>query len=75
MGVADSLFFLGVPDFLARLTLESQFLLGLATGNIEEGARIKLEHAGLMHYFAFGGYGSDAENRTEVIEVAMRRGL
>ena len=65
----------GVPDFLARLTLESQFLLGLATGNIEEGARIKLEHAGLMHYFAFGGYGSDAENRTEVIEVAMRRGL
>ncbi len=65
----------GVPSFLSRLTRESQFLLGLATGNIEECARIKLEHAGLNHYFAFGGYGSDAEDRTEVIEVGIRRGI
>ena len=73
-GQRDFVVLPGVREFLVRLSLEPQFLLGLATGNIEEGARIKLEHADLMHYFSFGGYGSDAENRTEVIEIALSRG-
>ena len=64
----------GVFDLLARLDREPQLLLGIATGNIEEGARIKLEYAGLSHYFSFGGYGSDAEDRTEVIQTALQRG-
>ena len=47
--------------------------MGLATGNIEAGAWIKLRRAGLDSYFRFGGFGSDSENRTEVIRAAMRR--
>ena len=36
----------GVESLLARLSTEKRFLLGLGTGNIEQGARIKL-HAAL----------------------------
>jgi phosphoglycolate phosphatase-like HAD superfamily hydrolase len=48
--------------------------MGLGTGNLEEGARIKLARADLMKYFRFGGYGSDAEERPEVLRTGVRRG-
>ncbi len=48
--------------------------LGLATGNIVEGARVKLEHGKIAHFFSFGGYGSDHGNRTHVVRQAVRRG-
>ena len=65
----------GVPDLMATLSTQSSVALGLATGNIEEGARIKLDRADLTSFFTFGGYGSDAENRTELIRTAIERGL
>lgn len=48
--------------------------LGLATGNLEAGAKAKLARGGLDHYFQFGGYGSDAEDRAELVRVAIARG-
>jgi phosphoglycolate phosphatase-like HAD superfamily hydrolase len=48
--------------------------LGLGTGNVERGARIKLGRAGVAHRFAFGGFGCDAEDRAELLEVGARRG-
>ena len=45
-------------------------LLGLATGNVEPGARIKLKPGNLNPYFAFGGFGSDSENRTALVRRA-----
>jgi phosphoglycolate phosphatase len=47
---------------------------GLGTGNIAEGARLKLEHVGLYHHFDFGGFGSDHELRVELIRVGAERG-
>lgn len=47
---------------------------GLATGNLEEGARRKLAAADLWDYFAFGGYGSDAIDRAELTAVGASRG-
>jgi phosphoglycolate phosphatase len=47
---------------------------GLATGNIEAGARIKLGPSGLNPLLSFGGYGSDAEHRTELVKKAIERG-
>ena len=64
----------GALGLVRTLDRQENFLLGLATGNIEEGARLKLERAGLESFFAFGGFGSDAENRTDVIRVAIERG-
>jgi phosphoglycolate phosphatase len=64
----------GVNDLLDTLMSRSDFSVGLVTGNLERGARIKLSYVSLNHYFPFGGYGSDAENRTELIRIGMARG-
>ena len=64
----------GVIDLLEHLSARPEFAVGLVTGNLEGGARIKLAHAGLDHYFHFGGYGSDSEDRTELIRTGMDRG-
>jgi phosphoglycolate phosphatase len=50
------------------------FVLGLATGNVERGARIKLERGGLNRFFSFGGFGSDAGERERLVAVAIERG-
>lgn len=48
--------------------------VGLGTGNIEAGARVKLERVGLNPYFSFGGYGSDASSRPALIARGAERG-
>lgn len=48
--------------------------LGLQTGNLETSARRKLEHGKLWHRFSFGGYGSDAHVREELVAIAIERG-
>lgn len=50
-------------------------LIGLATGNIEEGARIKLERADLNKYFPFGGFGSDHRERWRIVQIAVEKGI
>ncbi len=64
----------GVADLLEEIAARPDYALGLVTGNLEAGARIKLTRAGLDHYFAFGGYGSDSDNRTVLIRTGMERG-
>ena len=49
--------------------------IGLGTGNVKEGARIKLERVGLFGEFAFGGFGDDHELRPELIRRGAERGL
>ncbi len=48
--------------------------VGLGTGNIERGARIKLERAGVSQRFAFGGFGCDSEDRAELLLAGAERG-
>ncbi len=50
-------------------------IVGLATGNVREGARHKLASAGIDTVFDLnlGGYGSDAEVRAEIVRVAAAR--
>jgi phosphoglycolate phosphatase len=63
----------GVEDLLERLAGEG-ILLGIVTGNIEAAAHIKLARADLNRFFAFGGYGSDSRDRTELTKKALERG-
>ena len=65
----------GVHELLEKLDGDQDFLLGLATGNIERGARIKLSRADLWRYFSFGGFGSDSEERDVIVRMAVERGL
>jgi phosphoglycolate phosphatase-like HAD superfamily hydrolase len=50
-------------------------IVGIATGNVREGARIKLGSAGLSATFdlALGGFGCDAEPRADILRAALRR--
>ncbi|MGZ8676219.1 MAG: HAD family hydrolase [Solirubrobacterales bacterium] len=62
----------GVEDLLRRLSAEAR-LVGLITGNTEPAAEIKLARADLNRFFAFGGYGSDADDRVDVCRKALDR--
>jgi phosphoglycolate phosphatase-like HAD superfamily hydrolase len=63
----------GIEELLPRLT-EQGVLLGIVTGNIEAAAHVKLARGDLNRYFAFGGYGSDSRDRTELTRKALERG-
>jgi phosphoglycolate phosphatase-like HAD superfamily hydrolase len=63
----------GIQELLPRLAGEG-VLLGIVTGNIEAAAQIKLARGGLNRFFAFGGYGSDSSDRTELTKKAVERG-
>jgi phosphoglycolate phosphatase-like HAD superfamily hydrolase len=63
----------GVEQVLAQ-ALASGAALGLGTGNLREGARIKLERVGLFDRFAFGGFGCDACERADVLRHGAERG-
>src|SRR3954470_23210885 len=60
---------------LTDLAARDGVRLSLVTGNLEAVARLKLDRAGLGGFFASGqgGFGSDAEDRTELPAIARRR--
>jgi phosphoglycolate phosphatase len=64
----------GMLAAIDELERRPRTAVGLGTGNIERGARIKLERVGVAARFAFGGFGSDAEDRAELICVGAERG-
>ena len=63
----------GLKPLLKRLSADERVLLGLGTGNMEKGARIKLEPSGFNPYFRFGGYGSDSFHRHALLRKAVAR--
>jgi phosphoglycolate phosphatase-like HAD superfamily hydrolase len=56
-----------VLDVLRRASVS----LALLTGNVPDGARIKLTHYRLMHYFTFGSYGDRHLTRDEIAHQAL----
>ncbi len=65
----------GVEKFLVKLSGRRDALVGLGTGNLKEGAFIKLEPSGLVKHFSFGGYGCDSRHRSEVLKKAVERAV
>lgn len=64
----------GVPALLDALAARADMILGLLTGNLELGARAKLEAVGIDPLvFRVGAYGSDHELRPELPAIAQRR--
>ncbi len=62
----------GVESLLESLSDRSDVLLGLLTGNLQQGASIKLGHYGLDHYFQVGGFGDEHLDRDDVARAAMQ---
>lgn len=63
----------GVEKFLKMLAKDKDVILGLGTGNLKEGAKIKLEPSKLASYFTVGGYGEDGQTREEMLQAAVKR--
>ncbi len=64
----------GVAALLDAIATRDGLAIGLGTGNLERGAEHKLVPLGVWDRFAFGGYGSDSEDRPALLEVGARRG-
>ncbi len=66
--------FPGVQALIDRLDEHPDVVLGLLTGNLEEGARLKLAAAGI-HFdrFVAGAFGSDHADRRALPAVAVER--
>ena len=65
----------GVLAMMEQLSRRHDVALGLLTGNIREGARLKLEHYQLHHHFAFGGYGDLHHQRDDVAREALQAAI
>ena len=63
----------GIYEILEALHPAKDVGLGLLTGNLEQGARIKLGAFDLNKYFTSGAFGSDDEDRNKLLPVAVRR--
>jgi phosphoglycolate phosphatase-like HAD superfamily hydrolase len=64
----------GVEPRLARLEETPGVVLGLLTGNIAEGAALKLRSGGVdPARFRVGAYGSDSAHRPDLPAIASRR--
>lgn len=63
----------GVLEFLRLNREKFNYPMGLLTGNLERGARIKLEPFDLNTFFPFGAFGSDHEDRNHLLPIAIDR--
>ena len=63
----------GIGELLTRLKERPQIVLGLLTGNLERGAKMKLEHYGLWQFFEFGAFADDHHDRNELGAFARER--
>jgi len=64
----------GVMTLLESLHGVPDVAIGLGTGNVRRGAYAKLARGGIDGVFSFGGFGCDAEDRTELLRAGARRG-
>ena len=63
----------GVLELLQRAARQPDLTLGLLTGNLKSGAKLKLEHYGLWPFFAFGAFADDHHDRNELGAFALAR--
>lgn len=62
----------GSKELLEELQ-KKDFLIGIATGEAEPVAKLRLQKAGLEQYFKFGGYGEDGITFDEIVSKALKR--
>ena len=63
----------GVREILERLHARPDRVLALLTGNLRQGAELKLRRYGLWDYFEFGAFADDHHDRNELGAFACAR--
>ncbi len=61
----------GIADLLRKIS--DPLKVGLLTGNLEEGAEIKLASLNIWHHFETGAFGSDHEDRVRLLPIAIEK--
>lgn len=56
----------GVVRLIQKIHSHPEILMGLLTGNYEEGARLKLQPHDLNQYFPFGAFGDGTRQRSDL---------
>ena len=70
----DSRVLPGSHELLGALSRNPENLLLVQTGNMREGARIKLRHFGLDRYFSGITSGDRTDNRTDLLRLGLEDG-
>lgn len=66
----------GITDLLDALHGRSDMIVGLLTGNVVAGARLKLTAAGIsFDRFRLGAFGSDSAHRPDLPPIASERAV
>jgi phosphoglycolate phosphatase len=63
----------GVLELLQKVKTRPHLVLALLTGNVSRGAKLKLEHYGVWHFFEFGAFADDHHDRNELGPFARAR--
>jgi phosphoglycolate phosphatase-like HAD superfamily hydrolase len=64
----------GIPELLDALEARDDVMIGLLTGNIVPGAKLKLGAAGIdFDRFVVGAFGSDSAHRPDLPAIAAER--
>src|SRR5438477_13084457 len=63
----------GVLELLEKLKSRKHVVLGLLTGNVSRGAQLKLDHYGVWHFFDFGAFADDHQDRNQLGSFAVTR--
>jgi phosphoglycolate phosphatase-like HAD superfamily hydrolase len=63
----------GIREALDAIHAHPEIHQALLTGNLREGARLKLTHLGLWDYFEFGAFADDSHIRDELGPFALAR--
>jgi len=65
----------GILELLQELISRPEVALGLLTGNLVRGAKLKLEHYGVWEFFEFGAFADDHHDRNQLGKFARARAL
>src|SRR3954469_11913537 len=63
----------GILQLLEKLRDRPNIVLALLTGNVSRGAKLKLEHYGVWHFFEFGAFADDHHDRNRLGPFARAR--
>lgn len=73
LGLENASVMPGVEKLVRTIAETPGCFNGLLTGNLEKGAAIKLAPFGLRKYFPVGAFGSDNEDRSKLVDIALAR--
>jgi phosphoglycolate phosphatase len=75
LGTLDGTVLPGVRELIAAFQMMAHKpVIGLLTGNVKQGAQLKLTHYRLWDLFSMGAFGDDHEDRNQIAIIARERG-